>query len=564
MKRKSTLGVLFFLVTITSTSFLPYLANQQRRTHFMVKMRDGVELFTAVYYPDGVGIDDSRAVVLLRTPYDIQNPMYSGIVNQYVHQDGYILVMQDLRGTHGSRYDDDFKIFFSDANDGNDTVNWILNQEWCNGSIATVGASAEAANQITYHAEGANVKAAFIHAGPSELYDHWIFPGGCLRKNFIEAWLPREGYAKFGEVVENARKDDDFWGQVSLETNNRFENVRVRAVHFGGWYDCFQQGTIDSFMLYNYNGSTYARDHQILVMGPWHHGGSVHPGVNYSSVETGMNEAIAAREFIFQESLDGIEKNWTNVPRVYYVVLGDPNSADPKVNQWRNATGWPVSGITDEAWYFHPNGTLSSAVPSSSANMSYLFDPSDPVKNGGGTTFPVQSPIESTPIFPGAVDNKPMEDGRSDILKFTSEILSSPVEIIGRITATLRVMSNCTDTDFTVKLLDIYPDGREINIADGILKTRYRNGFDSASEEFMTPGAYYDITVDLWSMAYRFTPGHRIRVSISSSNYPKFAVNDNTGGAITQFLGNSYFIANNTVEVGAGVAMSCIHLPRTE
>ena len=164
----------------------------------------------------------------------------------------------------------------------------------------------------------------------------------------------------------------------------------------------------------------------------------------------------------------------------------------------------------------------------------------------------------------GAFDNHDVEDGRSDILKFTTPILTNPVEIIGRLNATLYITSNCTDTDFTVKLLDIYPDGREIIVASGILKARYREGFGSADVQFMEEDTIYQLDIDMWSTAIRFVPGHQIRVSVSSSNFREFAVNDNTGGPITANLGGTYNIANNTLLCGAPGQYSCIWFPRTE
>ncbi len=564
MKIRNIIIIAFIACVFACTPILLSFSEIRNGSWLMVKMRDGESLYTRIVYPTNYQAGESRAVILIRTPYNIQDDIYTSIANGLRNAYDSIIVLQDIRGMHGSRDAGGFEVFFSDADDGTDTVNWILQQPWCNGSIATHGASADAANQMTYHAAGAGVKAAFIHAGPSEIYDHWLLPGGCLRKNFIEVWLPREGYSRYADVLAHAAKDPSYWANVSLSTLNRFENVSTRAVHFGGWYDCFQQGTIDSFMYYNYNATEHAKGHQFLVMGPWYHGGNLHTGANYSSVDQGHGLAGTMMKRVFDEALRGIPFDWDSIPHVYYVVMGDPDSTDPKVNQWRSARRWPVLGVKVEPWYFHPGGTLAGTVPATSTNVSYLFDPSDPVHNGGGTTFPPQSPIEPTPILTGAVDNAPIEANRTDVIAFTSSVLASPVEITGRIKATLRVASNCTDTDFTVKLLDVYPDGRRVIVADGILKARYRNGFATPDVEFLVPGVACDIEVDLWSMAYRFVAGHRISVSVSSSNFPKFAVNDNTGGPVTQFLGNSYNIANNTLVVGNTLGVSCIWLPRTE
>ncbi len=369
----------------------------------------------------------------------------------------------------------------------------------------------------------------------------------------MEHWLPAFGFSDQYAMLLAHPEKSDFWRSASLTMDKRYENVSVRAVHLGGWYDCFAQGTIDTFTYYNYFGKAYARDHQILVMGPYTHG-LPHPDATYPNNSIGFQFAANAQAFIFNESLRGIAYDWTSQPRVYYYVMGDNASVDPRVNEWRTSMQWPIASLTDEAWYFHPDGVLNTTAPLAPGNLSYLFNPADPVPNGGGTTYS---------LIQGARDNAQIEAGRSDILKFTTPMLSSPVEMIGRLNASLQITSNCTDTDFTAKLLDLYPDGREIIVASGILKTRYRNGFGPTDVALMIPGQVYNLTIDLWSTAYRFMPGHRIRISISSSNYPEFAVNDNTGGPVTAVLGATYNIANNTLVCGAGATPSCIWFPRS-
>jgi putative CocE/NonD family hydrolase len=352
--------------------------------------------------------------------------------------------------------------------------------------------------------------------------------------------------------------------------DDQYEDVSVRAVHFGGWYDCFQAGTIESFMYYSHNATEYAKDHQILVMGPWIHGSMNHSGVpEYATVfntdlSQGYTYAFEARDFIFGEALLGEAPNWAAQPRVYYVLMGDP--ADAAANTWHTAMDWPVAS-TSEQWYFYPNGNLSIAAPAA-GNISYLYDPRNPVHTGGGRAFPVQASTIDVPLTWGAFDNRPIETGRPDVLQFTSANLTSAVEIAGHLRATLNVMSNCTDTDFAVKLLDIFPDGREIYVADGILKARYRAGFSSADEALMAPGQVYELDVDMWSMAYRFSPNHCIRVSVTSSNYPEYAVNPNSGGPVGPWgpadMGTIPFAtANNTLLLGQSSTPSCIWFPRT-
>ena len=534
-----------------------------------VIMRDGYKLYTRVYFPAS-NSSDPRPVIMLRTPYDISSKNALAVAEGWTSQ-GYIMVMQDIRGNHGSAGVAPFSVFKDDSDVAFDTATWICAQPWCNGKIATVGASAEAFTQIACHASGApGVIAGMIHAGAADLYDQWIYPGGCLRKNFLDAWLPGvNGMAYYPTLLQDAEKDA-YWTKMSLTMGGRYVNVNTRAVHFGGWYDCFQAGTIESFMYYDHNATSYARDHQVLVMGPWYHGGLNHTGVpEYlatlnNNTAMGYDYAFGAEQVIFHEALLGESMNWTAQPRVYYILMGDP--ADPLADKWHTAMDWPVA-CTYQNWYFHSNGTLSVSAPVTPGNKSYLYDPHNPVHTGGGRTFPVSAKNTDVPITWGAYDNRPIEDGRSDIVQFTSANLTAPVVITGKLSVTLHVASNCTDTDFAVKLLDIYPnDSREIYVADGILKARYRDGFTSAAEKLMVPWKTYDLTIDMWNMAYRFSKNHRIRVSITSSNYPEYAVNPNTSGTVGSWgprdMGSvAHAIANNTLILGQGATPSCIVLP---
>jgi hypothetical protein len=404
-----------------------------------------------------------------------------------------------------------------------------------------------------------------IWAGAAELYDQWVFPGGCVQKNFLDVWLPAVGGTGNYPVVLDHPTKDSYWTNTSLSTDNRFDNVNVRAVIFSGWYDVFQAGSIETYELYDHNASAYSRDHQILIIGPWAHGVQNFTGVpQYATLDGGYTYMNQAEQFVFEDTLLGENVNWSAQPRVTYMLMGDP--ADPLADQWHTASDWPVP-CTYQDWYFEPNGTLSVVSPTAATNMSYLYDPRNPLHTGGGRNYPPQAPNINVPITYGAVDNRPMDANRTDILQFTSANLTSAVTITGHLEANLRIASNCTDTDFTVKLLDIYPDGRQIYVADGILKARYRNGFTSAAEALMAPGNTYNLSIDMWNMAYRFSPGHRIEVVISSSNYPEYAVNPNTGGPVGSYapsdMGTTvpFDVANNTLLLGQGATPSCIVMP---
>jgi putative CocE/NonD family hydrolase len=566
-----------FIIALVATPIilggLVYLRVYPKSEVYMVEMRDGVRLKTRVYLPNGYDGTSQLPVVLCRTPYNIQG--LDGLAYSYVPQ-GYAVVTQDMRGCYGSE-GGPFPVFRSDAEDGYDTCAWIVAQPWSNGKIASIGGSAVAINQIAYHGAGApGIQAASIIVGSCEMYEYGFYPGGCFKQNLSETWIPlvmthvdtipeklAAGLNQIQIMIDHPLKDS-FYENVSLKLNNRYENINVRAVHVGGWYDLFSEGTIQSFMLYN-RGTDYAKNHQFLVMGPWNHGiGGTQPDITFpanarDTSKIGYLENLLFRELFKNESID-----WDSIPRVYYYVMGDPagEGSTQTYNHWRTAMNWPID-YTPQAWYFHPNGTLSIDQPNLPGIRSYLYDPTNPVQSIGGTSLTLREN--------GASDQREVEytitgQNRSDILKFTTPTLSSPVEIVGNLSAQLYITSNCSDTDFAVKLIDIYPDGKELIIGDGILKTRYRDGFQTSN--LMNNGSLYELTIDMWSTAYRFVPGHQIRISITSSHYNKYALNPNTGGPvqnthISDLAPGNYFIANNSVYCGQSGYNSCVWFPRT-
>jgi putative CocE/NonD family hydrolase len=225
--------------------------------------------------------------------------------------------------------------------------------------------------------------------------------------------------------------------------------------------------------------------------------------------------------------------------------MGDVDDSSAPGNEWRSATQWP---IPYEAlhYYFHENGVLSLSPPTDYAPITYRYNPNNPVPTIGG---------QNLNIARGPYDQRLVEN-RDDVLVFTSDVLSESFEATGPIKARLYVSSDCPDTDFTVKLTDVYPDGRSMLITDGILRMRNRNGCDHW--EFIEPGEIYEIEIDLWSTSYIWNRGHRIRVAVSSSNYPRFLNNPNTVDPIAKNM--TYSIAHNTLYFDTAHS-SCIILP---
>ncbi|MBY9003341.1 MAG: CocE/NonD family hydrolase, partial [Candidatus Lokiarchaeota archaeon] len=256
---------------------------------------------------------------------------------------------------------------------------------------------------------------------------------------------------------------------------------------------------------------------------------------------------------LFDHALLGTQFDWTG-NRVAYYMMGDLNDQSSDVNDYRFAKDWPLPHEND-TWYFDVGeGLLNNTMPASSANYSYLYDPRNPVPTLGGTNLLIP---------PGPYDQTSIEN-RTDVLKFESSILTSPYETIGHLWAHLYVKSNCTNTDFTVKISDVYPDGRSILISDGIINAARRDGFNSTAPDLNGDLNYFaEVDIDLWSTAYKFNTGHRIRIVISSSNYPRFAANPNTGAPqeIYSYQYLQKYIANNSILIGPAYPSRVI-LPR--
>ncbi len=554
------IGLLVVLLIIPSIILLgaAIYAPPTKQTH-NIAMRDGVKLATDVYLAPG-SFGGPRPVILTRTPYgkDEMGAMY-GLL--YLTQ-GYHLVVQDIRGCFDSEDHDDFLMFQQAYQDGVDSIDWILDQSWCNGKIASVGPSALAINQFFY--AGMNPTGLVCQSliiGTPDLYKISLWPGGALKESLVLSWL--EGTAdnyeyQLEQIINNPKKKDIYYNSTSLflEEGPNFGNVNVSAIHIGGWYDVFQQGTLDGFIGYDNLGLEGARDKQLLIMGPFTHGfpGEGKQGELFfpTKSNSGFDLFLEWEQTLFDHVLSGKEFDWDNEYRVAYYMMGDNTSEDSDVNDYRFAYDWPVPHV-DDRWYFNAGNQLILGTNGlASANYSYVYDPRDPVPTLGGTNL----------MIPAGPYNQRSVENRDDVLIFETSPLTQKVEVVGQMWAHLWVMSNCTNTDFTVKITDVYPDGRSMLLTDGIINMIRRDGFDLDAPS-LNLGEPVNITVDLWSTAYQFDEGHKIRIAISSSNYPRFAINPNTGAPqelfYYKYLDQKF--ANNTILVGSDYP-SYIILPR--
>lgn len=434
---------------------------------------------------------------------------------------GYALAIQDMRG----RFDSEGKatVFFTDGwgelQDGYDTIEWLASQSWCDGKVGTFGGSALGITQ--YLAAGASPPHLVCgHAGvaPGDLYKYAVYPGGVFRKADIENWLQTNRFSQDNlDLILSHPDYDSLWEQAAVI--NRPEKVNIPIFHHGGWYDIFQQGTIDAFLALQERGGPGARGQQHLLIGPWTHGRSRQAGEIRFPPKAFTPPQVDNPMPWFDRWLNGKANGADKWPAVTYYVMGDVDDPSAPGNEWRTSEVWPVPSQPTE-WYFHKDGTLSSEPASETeAGLSYKYDPANPVPTRGGTNLRLPG---------GPMDQRPVEN-RPDVLLFTSDVLTQPMEVTGRITAHLWISSTAPDTDFTAKLTDVYPDGRSMLLCDGIIRASHRESL--ARRDPLEPGKVYEVTVDLWSTSIVFNKGHRIRVAVSSSNSPRFEPNPNTGAA---------------------------------
>jgi len=484
------------------------------RTTTRVLMRDGLtQLSTDVYLPARNG---SFPVMLYRTPYDKTSDNGGG---GFIQQD-YAKVVQDTRGRYASEGED--RIFYDDAwganQDGYDTVDWIVAQPWSDGRVASFGGSARGITQYMLSGtDHPNYVCGVPEVGSPNLYAHAFFQGGGFRKAMVENWLGGQGSLEYLPEIEAHPNYGPHWETVDLTT--RASLVDARLMNIGGWYDIFSQGTIDGFTLLQYAGGPGALGNQKLILGPWTHGGSggTQQGeLIYPANSTGYTSYLSSWDW-FQYWIDGVDNGIMDLPAVLYYTMGDVDDPSSPGNEWNWSDVWPPRA-SPVPFYLGPDGSLGEAYPVTSESAeTYLYDPLDPVPTIGGANLTIPA---------GPRDQSSLEM-RADVLVYTTELLQEPVEVSGRIVARLWASSDAPDTDWTVKLTDVYPDGRSMLVLDGVLRARHRDSM--SSEVFMQPGETYLFEVDLWSTSIVFNAGHRIRVAVSSSNDPRFDPNPNTG-----------------------------------
>jgi len=481
----------------------------------MVPMRDGVQLATDVYLPEGEG---PFPVILLRNPYN--KDILVGVGADGARR-GYAVVGQDTRGRFASEGENLPFVgdgWWENHADGVDTLEWIVKQPWCNGKIGTTGGSALGITQLAMAGTGTElVTCQHITVAAPDLYRDAVFPGGVFKKAMIEDWLRQTHHSPDALKIWTSHPTyDDYWRERNLSL--RYGKVNTPAVHIGGWYDIFAQGSIDAFIGYQMLGGPKARGRQKLVMGPWTHGvfNDRAGELTYPNAKSPPNPVHDVWRW-FDHYLKGVDNGIADEPAVTYYVMGDVSDPNAPGNVWRTAAQWPPVEAQETPFYLHDDHSLSTTKPTNGRPLTYTYDPKDPVPTVGGPQLTLPA---------GPLDQRKIEQ-RPDVLVFTSEPLQEPLEVTGRVRVRLWAASDAPDTDFMAKLCDVYPDGRSMNVCEGILRARFRESFER--ETLLKPGEIYPFDIDLWSTSLIFNRGHRLRVHVTSSSAPGYDPNPNTG-----------------------------------
>jgi putative CocE/NonD family hydrolase len=523
-------------------------------SHVPVPMRDGVKLYADVYLPARAG---KWPVIVTRTPYGVQR---DGVHEEMIPfaQNGFAVVMQDVRGRYES--EGQWDPFRAEGRDGHDTIEWAARQPWSNGKVASQGGSYLGHVQWGAISQAPpSLVAAVPRVASTSIYHNWAYFGGAFRLSFNFGWgvvrmphrimqpqywhasavspeelryenvlwtlpLGSADLASSGTAVKHWRdwvehsSYDAYWKAISDEEH--FDKVKIPLYTQGGWFDIFLAGTLNGYTGVRAKGSAEARKNVKLWVGAWGHG----PSQKFGEVDFGptANRSNAERELRwYNHYLKGEANGIDREPPVEIFYMG--------ANKWKHEADWPIPGTvfkpmylasTGEANSLRGNGTLTWQKPSGAAQDSYVYDPKNPVMTLGGNN------CCGTPTLAGPYDQRPVER-RDDVLVYSSDILREPLAIAGPVKMKLHAATDGPDTDWMVKLVDVYPNGYAMNVAEGILRARFRKGLDRP--ELLKPNEAYEFEIDLVGTANVFERGHRIRVDVTSSNFPQFDRNLNTG-----------------------------------
>lgn len=556
--------------------------NQQVLVDYDVpaQMRDGVTLRANIYRPAGEG---QWPVLLTRLPYGKDLPIGASVLDPaQVARRGYVVVVQDTRGRWTS--EGEWIPFVHEANDGVDTIAWAEQLPYSNGQVGMYGVSYFGFTQwsAAIHQPPA-LKAMVPFQTWNDPFNGVTFRGGALELGTAGNWQlmmaldvlsrrHRGNPQALGQAIYQLVSDVDTLatvGYASLPLNEfaplkrqevapyffeafshplerdqalahsqhilgHHHKVNVPTLNIGGWYDIFLQDTITNFKLMREEGSTSEARQSKLLIGPWTHGGLTNPigELNFGFASTGALidlkiDFVSLQMRWFDHWLKGIDTGMLNEAPIKLFVMG--------ANIWRDEYEWPLARAIETRYYLHSGGhanslqgngtlTIDAPTPEEVHSDQYIYDPANPVPTRGGALL-------MTPEYrSGPHDQRPLEV-REDMLVYTSDVLLSDVEVTGPVRVHLWAVSSVPDTDFVARLVDVHPDGYAQNLTDGIIRARYRNFAKGEEPSLLEPGRAYEYEIDLWSTSNLFKAGHRIRLDITSSSFPRWDRNPNTGHA---------------------------------
>ena len=522
-----------------------------------VKMRDGTILRADIFRPTAPG---KFPILLTRTPYDKRHDLdfsLKGVAR------GYVVINQDVRGRYSS--DGDWYPFVHESDDGYDTIEWAAALPYSDGRIGMYGGSYVGATQmLTAIAHPPHLAGICPVVTASNYHDGWTYQGGAFEQWFNESWtsglaqdtlnrsvahqtnalsgiskLPLTDYPLFPLPKSSSDNEllrslapyfldwlahpsyDDYWKRIAIEEH--YADIRVPSLTIAAWYDIFLGGSLRNYIgLKEHAGDANAREGQRLLVTVGGHAGA---GQKVGDVDFGP-VAPFDEDSMTLDWYDHLFKNVANQfagpKRVKIFVMGS--------NQWRDEDDWPIARAKNTTYFLHSSGKantasgdglLSATAPRTENPDKFTYDPANPAPTVGGPLC-----CDSAHLQPGPRDQRAVEE-RPDVLVYSTPELANDLEITGPVHMELFARSSMNDTDFTAKLVDVGPDGFARNLTEGIVRGRYRDSQQTPAA--MKPGEIYKFTIDLWSTSNVFRRGHRLRLEISSSNFPRFDRNTNTG-----------------------------------
>ncbi len=553
-------------------------------------MRDGTLLRADLYRPAHGG---PFPALLVRTPYG--EPAIRTAPVLPALDAGFAVVLQYCRGTGTS--DGDFTPFESEADDGVDAIDWCARQDWCDGRVGMWGSSYGGMVQFAAAVQApAALKCLLPIVTPADYYGGLAYRQGAFQLGQLLGWytvksaqtvayravagedvsgdgpalmahssdlgaayrhLPARDMPAVSRILPawqrwlDHERRDAYWDELSYA--GRRDRITTPALHVGGWFDLFLGGTLDNYRTLRQHAATeHARSNQALIVGPWTHAdqtgtaGELSFGLLASALAIGLEQLQVGflRRFVTGEPADATGF------RVRLFVMGD--------NVWRDEDDWPLPRTEWTRWYLHTGGLLSAAAPAADAAPSrYRHDPADPVPTAGGQVLMPPGPDGGIGWMAGPRDQRAVE-ARPDVLSFTSEVLADDLEVTGPLAVTLHAATSAADTDFTAKLVDVWPDGRAMGVADGVVRARYRDGTGQPAP--IAPGQVYSYEIDLIATSQVFKAGHRLRVEIASSNFPCFDRNPGNGAPAATATERDFVVAEQVIRHDAE-HLSYITLP---